>query len=732
MIALLAVIETRKIFGGVSGVERAIFYLLTVVTLFFFFLGIIKRYKKYSAGRKPVGWKWKRRRSQGGVPEVSAPISVLTSSLEIASNKTIAKQKHKVGAAHFLLFWGFTGLFVATVIVSLDYDFYGNITRVVTGKEESFFKGSFYLIYNLVFNAAGAAAIIGTALLAWRRITSDEIQLDYTRAEKPEGGYSRKLMALGDKIFIFGLLTILVTGFLVQGLRIEGEGFPSFEKWTWLGWLAGKGWYALGVGSATARSLHAPLWWLHILMALAFVAYLPWSKALHILSSPANLLIRDPVTTRQVPSPPEGHSGYISLEDFSPKELLGFDACTKCGRCHGVCPARTAGAPLSPRDLILDLRQWADRKSKIPMIFDWEERTAASGPSLTDGVLAGEVISERTLWSCTTCMACVEICPVGIEHVPTIIQLRRSLVDQGVMDPTLQTALQNIATQGNSFGKSSRMRARWTKGLDFEITDARKEPVEYLWFLGDFASFDERLGDVSRSLAKVLHDAGVSFGILFEDERNSGNDVRRVGEEGLFEMLVEQNLKAFEKASFDKIFTTDPHSLNTLRNEYPAFGLEAPVLHYSELLASLLFQRKVEVTMPVKSKVTYHDPCYLGRYNRVFDAPRAVIEGVGCELIEMPRHGSNSFCCGAGGGRIWMDDSYLSERPSENRIREAAELDVTHFVVACPKDYTMFSDAVKTTGNEGRLQVVDIVELFAQAVGMPLVTVGGDESTTTN
>jgi Fe-S oxidoreductase len=311
-------------------------------------------------------------------------------------------------------------------------------------------------------------------------------------------------------------------------------------------------------------------------------------------------------------------------------------------------------------------------------------------------------------------MACVEICPVGIEHVPLIIQLRRSLVDRGEMEPTLQGALQNIATQGNSFGKSARMRARWTKDLEIPIKDARKEPVEYLWFLGDFASFDDRLMALSRTLAQVLTSAGVSFGILYEDERNAGNDVRRIGEEGLFEMLVEQNLSAFAKASFDKIFTTDPHSFNTLRNEYPAYGLTQPVMHYSELLAALLYTGRMQPSQ-LGRRVTYHDPCYLGRYNRIFDAPRAVLGGLGCNVIEMPRHRATSFCCGAGGGRIWMDDSSLAERPSVNRIKEAAALGVDYFVVACPKDYTMFSDAAKTAGVDDRLKVVDLVELFAEA-----------------
>jgi Fe-S oxidoreductase len=385
-----------------------------------------------------------------------------------------------------------------------------------------------------------------------------------------------------------------------------------------------------------------------------------------------------------------------------------------------VCPARTAGAPLSPRDLILDLRQWVDTQSGGIAVLDRETRSDGTGPLATGDeiAIAGDVVKARTLWSCTTCMHCVEVCPVGIEHVSTIVQLRRGLVDEGNMDPTLQTALKNLSTQGNSFGKSARMRSRWTRGLDFKIKDARKEPVKYLWFVGDFASFDDRLQGNSRALASILHSAGVDFGILYEGERNAGNDVRRVGEEGLFEMLADHNIEALQNAQFEEIFTTDPHSLNTLRNEYPERGAQYTVWHYTELLANLVESGAIEVK-PLGHRVTYHDPCYLARYNGVVDAPRRLLKALGCELVEMPRNGADTFCCGAGGGRIWMDDSFMEERPSENRIREAMELGVDNFIVACPKDVTMYSDAVKTTGNEDTLAVRDITLLVQEALLRP-------------
>jgi len=313
-------------------------------------------------------------------------------------------------------------------------------------------------------------------------------------------------------------------------------------------------------------------------------------------------------------------------------------------------------------------------------------------------------------------MACVQACPVGIEHVSTIVDLRRNLIDQGELDPLLQKTLQNYAGQGNSYGKSARMRARWTKGLDFKIPDARKEPVQYLWFVGDFASFDERVQRASRSVAQILHDAGVSFGMLYEGERNAGNDVRRIGEEGLFELLVEQNLSAFAGAQFEAIFTTDPHSLNTLRNEYPEFGLDKPVYHYTELLADLVARGVISLQTPLTgTRVTYHDPCYLARYNRITEAPRALIEATGAELVEMPRNGENTFCCGAGGGRMWMKDSDGEERPSEQRIREAQTFGrLDYFLVTCPKDLAMYSDAVKVVG--AGFEVAELTALVERAL----------------
>ena len=298
-----------------------------------------------------------------------------------------------------------------------------------------------------------------------------------------------------------------------------------------------------------------------------------------------------------------------------------------------------------------------------------------------------------------------------------IVDLRRGLVERGDVDPRVQRALQNYATQGNSYGTSARRRARWTRGLDFTIPDARKEPVEYLWFVGDFASFDERVQRESQRLATILHDAGVSFGLLFDGEGNAGNDVRQVGEQGLFEMLVEHNMEAFAGARFEAVFTTDPHSLNTLRNDYPQYGFDKPVYHYTELLARLAAQGRLVLGPALAgARVTYHDPCYLARHNGIMDAPRELIAATGAELVEMPRHGADTFCCGAGGGRIWVNEADAGERPSEQRIREAQGLGgIDYFVVTCPKDLTMYTAAAVAVGGV-EFDVVELTELLERAL----------------
>jgi Fe-S oxidoreductase len=612
------------------------------------------------------------------------------------------------GIMHALVFWGFVVLMLQVIMLfgrAWDPDW----SLPLLGPDEPL-GPPFFIARDLL----EAIVIVGVVYMLYRRVVLHTPRLfGLGRAEQR---YREAPHWEGVLILVF-ILLIMVGGLLYDAGRLVAEDIHGNER-DFAPLAAAVAAALEGIGRSAADTVSEVGWWVHCVTVLAFLCLLPLSKHFHIITGIPNVFFAKlpprgserPLALTHVPAapvaalqgPPEGLVGVASSADLTWKQVLDAFTCTECGRCTAVCPATAAGTPLAPRQVILDIR---DR------LYDHPEEQRNGDDA------AEPLISSEALWSCTTCMACVEACPVGIEHVPTIVDMRRSLVDQGELDPLLQQTLQNYGAQGNSYGKSARMRARWAKGLDFKIPDARKEPVEYVWFVGDFASFDERVQLASQSVARILHDAGVSFGLLYEGERNSGNDVRRIGEEGLFEMLVEQNMEALAGAEFEAIFTTDPHSLNALRNEYPQFGLDKPVYHYTELLADLVAKGVITLRTPLSgTRVTYHDPCYLARYNRITDAPRKLIEGTGAELIEMPRNGTNTFCCGAGGGRIWMmDDEETGERPSEQRIREAQTLGaIDYFLVSCPKDLAMYSDAAKVVGAD--FEVAELTALIERAI----------------
>jgi Fe-S oxidoreductase/nitrate reductase gamma subunit len=458
---------------------------------------------------------------------------------------------------------------------------------------------------------------------------------------------------------------------------------------------------ALGMAPGDAARVEPVSYWLHVIAILGFLIYIPGSKHRHIFTAAFNIYFRPLERAQELPPVDlaEGSAGVATIEDFSWKHKLDMVSCTECGRCEAACPANAAGLPLSPKLIVTNLRDHMIAEEK-------------AGPD--HAPIIGNVIKEETLFACTTCRACMDVCPVWIEPMSKIIELRRTAVEEGAVEPMLQIALMNFQRTGNSQGKPARQRPRWTKGLDVRIKDARVEPVDILWFVGDHASFDPRVQEITNKVARLLNEAGVDFGILYDGETNAGNDVRRIGEEGMFQDLAQANVEAINGCTFNRILTTDPHSLNALKNDYKQFGAHYTVVHYTELLIELVQGGKLHLTQPVEgAAVTYHDPCYLGRYNGVFDAPRDLIRLAGYEMHEMARNLENSFCCGAGGGRIWMDDSGMTERPSESRIKEALAIgNVTAFVVACPKDLIMYSAAVQNLGVGDRIRVTDIADLL--------------------
>ena len=497
-----------------------------------------------------------------------------------------------------------------------------------------------------------------------------------------------------DAIVIYLLIGSIVVSMLLQAAFAIRAGAPA--QWRPV---AGAVAYLLAPVNVPPKQGEGFFYWAHVAAILGFLVYIPGSKHRHMFLALPNIYLRSLTPKGLSPPPPASPTssapGQAAI--FDRKQILDLLSCTECGRCQAVCPAYASGLPLSPKTLIMDLR-------------DGIGATSVATP------LPLGTIADDTMWACTTCRACMEVCPIHIEHVPKIIDLRRVAIDEDRIPRGLQDALSNISRSGNSMGRPARMRARWTKELPFSIKDAREHPVDVLWFVGDYASYDPRVQETTRQVARLLEAAGVDFGILYDAERNAGNDVRRSGEEGLFGTLAQSNIEAINRCAFKRIMTTDPHSLNALRNECRSLSQSFDVVHHTTFLAMLIEAGNLKIERAASAKVTYHDPCYLGRYNGEFDAPRQLISATGHTLAEMARCRENSFCCGAGGGRIWIGDDGVTERPSENRIKEALALEgVSTFVVACPKDKVMYSAAVDALGVKDRLRVLDVAELIHSA-----------------
>jgi Fe-S oxidoreductase len=434
-------------------------------------------------------------------------------------------------------------------------------------------------------------------------------------------------------------------------------------------------------------------WWIQMVATAGLIAWLPFSPERHIVFSPVSMFAAA-FDMAKLPPPSVG-AGY--RDDFTWRELVGGLACADCRRCERVCPVFAATHSGSPRDLM-----------------------QAISVAMTDNE-NGRSIPARHLklehqWACSTCGVCMQVCPSFNEHVPLVVEFRRQFVAERNVPERLRTAMYDLMRFGNSFAAPPEQRGRWTDGLSFHISDAREKPVSCLWFVGDYASWDPGAA-ATRAAARVLRRAGVDFGILYEAEENSGNDIRRAGAEAVFQSLAERNRHAIANADFDKIVTTDPHSYNALRNDYEWNGQRPAILHFSQLIEQLLRAGALPLRRELRGTVTYQDPCYLGRYNNVYDAPRRIIGELGLDLVEMPRNRDHAACCGAGGGRLWSSRfSPNTTSPAEIRVREAAAVPgVRTIVTACPKDLNMLRYALRSTGLDDRLEVKDLAELLDEA-----------------
>ena len=702
---------TRPTFWRIGHLGEILFYVLAAVAILIFAYGVYRRVDRYTTGQAD----WFDRLDD-------LPDRIVGSARMVLSNRSLFDRDTTAGVMHVFIMWGFLTLLIGTTILAIDLDIYRPITAAV-GTEQSFFVGDFYLSYSLVMDAMGLLFVVGVGVALYRRYAARKWRL------------WGKHTSLEDDLFVWALFALGVGGYLTEGIRILGTGFPEFETVSFVGWFVAEVLAITGMTETTAAAVYPVVWWSHSLLALAFVAAIPYGKPFHMLSSYANIVTRDEKAGARLPGIPadlDADTGAERIEDFSWKELLDQDACTKCGRCSSACPANASGRTLDPRDVILDLKAYRESREE-----DGEIDIVADG---------GEsVIAAETMESCMACMACMDACPVDIEHLKSFTRMNRQLTDQGDVDTNVQDMFDNVMGMGNTFGDPPDQRAAWADDLDFEVTDAREDDVEYLWYVGDYPSYDERNKKVARSLAKILEHADIEYGILFEDEKYDGNDIRRLGEEFLYVDLAGHHVECFEDVDPETIICTDPHSYNTFKNEYPEvdyaeFAAEplmgfdyddewnqdgsTEVLHWTQAVEELVTDGALGLSGDeLDYTVTYHDPCHLGRYNDEYEAPRELIRATGATLSEMPRNRNESFCCGGGGGGLWMDIDEET-KPSEERMREALEDTdaggaVEKFVVACPMCLTMYEDGRKTGGYEDDIEIVDVAELIVEAIESP-------------
>lgn len=596
----------------------------------------------------------------------------------------------KPGTAHFFIFWGFVLLFPTIVQAILEGIFPGFVLPVFGT------FGPLVWLQDVMTLAVAIAVLYGLYLRV---------------VVKPER-YRGSHQAEGTLVLAF-ILTIMVSLLLMNGLRQNLGEAPVEAYWQPISSLVGLPF--AGLAAATQQTIIEIAYWVHLIVVLVFLPMLPGGKHFHVVTSVFNVLLGNLEPRGKLPPAPQfdGLAGVKNVEQFTWRQMLDWYSCTECGRCQDVCPAYAGGLSLSPKLLVMNLRSHLFERGNA--------LKATQGNGARQAVLEKEltvdVIPEATLWACTTCYACDQECPLLIEHIPLIVDMRRYLLTQQRADAMLTGTMVNLRRYGNSFGQSAKKRAMWARGLTPKIKDIRREPAHTLWYVGDYAAYSPALTKITQTTAQVFRQTGLDFGLLYDAEQNAGNDIRRVGEEGLFELLEMKNKAALEKCEFEEIVTTDPHTYHTLKNEYDLNGKSVPVYHYTEVLDRAISAGQLTPQRQLGYTVTYQDPCYLGRYNGVYDAPRRVLEAIGCRVVEMPRNRDRALCCGAGGGRIWMEEGEMKERPSHARIREAVELDgVQTLVVTCPKDVTMFNDAVKATGHEEHLAVKDLIELVYEAL----------------
>ncbi len=600
------------------------------------------------------------------------------------------------GIMHALIFWGFLVITLSTIEQfgrGLWADFR---LPLLTGSGFFLFVVDFFQLFVLV----------GIAMALYRRAAVKPWYLNLS----------------GDAIVILSLITtLMVSAFLQEGFLFAVERLAGNE-WAFVGWML-SGLFAPLIPEVNL-ALHHGFWWVHVITLLSFLAYLPHSKHLHIVTAPFNVWLRTLA--------PKGELPYINVEEaleqdkplgaseithFTWKDLLDTYTCTECGRCTSECPASISGKPLSPKDLILDLRHYLLERG--PQLMPRGEGEAATMAALGEAEQArremvGEVITDEVLWDCTTCRACMDACPVFIEHIPKIIDMRRHLVmGESRFGKDLQGLFENLEATANPWRFPRAKRADWAAGMEIATIEDAPD-AEVLYWVGCFGSYDDRSKKVAQAFARLMQRAGVSFAILGKAEACTGDPARRAGNEYLYQTLAQENivnLNAAQEAGIKTIVTACPHCYNTISDEYTQFGGHYRVMHHTQFLSELVAQGRLKPEIMREEAISYHDPCYLGRYHDTYDEPRGLLTAIpGVELREIQPCRQNAMCCGAGGAHAFMDES-RGRRINHIRLEQTMASEPDRIATACPYCLMMFEDATGAKGVSDTLPVQDVAEL---------------------
>ncbi|MDY0391366.1 MAG: heterodisulfide reductase-related iron-sulfur binding cluster [Desulfobulbus oligotrophicus] len=656
---------TREIYWNVGHGFTTLgpMYGLLLVALVFFTVGFLKRITVYRLGQ-PLN-----RTDQRGVR--------LKSLLETALLQTKVFRVPGAGTAHGVFFWSFFVLFIGTVLIVIQADF----TDLFFGIR--FLKGTFYKLFSLTLDLAGLVALFMLSGLLVRRYLV-----------RPEGLTTKS----DDALMHCLLFAILITGFALEGARmaVTELGTP-LAGWSPVGF--GVALLLSGIQEADLRTLHSTLWWIHLGLAMGFIAVIPYSKFRHIVTTSANAFLTDlgptgKLTTINLEDEDIEKFGADTVTDLSWKDIFDADACTLCKRCQDRCPAYATDKPLSPMKLINQIGAVA-----------FSDRTA----NLLD------TITRDAIWSCTTCRACQDICPASVEHVNKIVEMRRNLVLMEGEFPgeEVMAAMEQTEVNGNPLGMGYASRGDWAEGLGVKPL-AEDPEVDVLYFVGCYASFDKRNIAVARSFITLCQAAGVKVGILGKEEKCCGEPMRKMGNEYLYQTLAMEMVEAIKGYGVRTIVTTCPHCFNTLHKDYRDFELDVTVIPHVVFLQQLIASGALAVK-PLEFTCTYHDSCYLGRHNDIYDAPRNVIRTAGGRITEMTRTRDQSFCCSAGGGRI-MAEEKLGTRMNIRRVQMAVATGADRLLSNCPFCLTMFEDGIKGADVEEQLRPYDIAEVLAERI----------------